>query len=338
MRARRRTAFSNALVKPRGLHNALSKRSPIYPLPIIRFCVRYNKLKGLFMKATERLDDLMRLLLWEGRLRNQRLRELFQLGIVRASQLIQELRAANEDATSWDPKKKAFIATPALYRKYRNLNHEHPFSLDSYLALVTAAGQLDDRVLVSAYRDLTPVSPDLFSFLHTSVVEHTWLRLKYRSMSNPEPHFRTVFPTALVRTGSRWHLRGWTQETASHRDYNLGRITSWESIGVEGTKAPADKAWERRVKVRLVAHPALSPAQADVVRWEYLGGKRERQEPCRAALLPYLMQEFNVALDPKSQTPPRYLLSAENSVELQEWMWPQSAPGRRQSLGNSTGS
>lgn len=285
------------------------------------------------MKAAERLDDLMRLVMWEGRLRNQRLRDLFQLGVVRASQLIQEFRASNKDFVSWDPKEKAFLATTALYRAHRNLDHDHRFSLDSYLALVTAAGKLDDGVLVSAYRDLTPIKPDLFSLLHNCVIEQTWVRLQYRSMSNPTPHFRTVFPTALVRTGSRWHLRGWTQETASHRDYNLGRVTAWSPIEDIESKAPVDEAWERRVKVRLVAHPALSPEQACVVRWEYLGGKRKRQESCRAALLPYLMQAFNVATDVRSQTPPRYLLAAENSGDFAGWLWPRET-GAGQSVGN----
>lgn len=272
------------------------------------------------MAAASRLDDLLRLLLWEGRLQNARLRELFDLGSVRSSQLIQEFREAYPTSTVWDSKRKSFLASPRAYQGRKTVESADPHSLESYITLITAAGALENSALVHAHRDLTPARPSLFAFLQTAIAERAWARLSYRSMSTPQPHERTVLPSHLVKAGSRWHVRAFTVETKSHRDYNLGRIVKWGLAETPDVAPSKDDAWGSKVAVRLVPHPSLSAEQEDVVRFEYMGGAASRVETTRGALVPYLVQSFRAATD-ANHLPPEYQLAVHNLEEVRRWLW-----------------
>lgn len=83
-----------------------------------------------------------------------------------------------------------------------------------------------------------------------------------------------------------------------------------------------DQAWSVIVKVRIEAHPALSPAQQVVVRDEMFRGAASRVEHCRGALLQYMLQELRVAVDPDKQCPPEYQLAASNPKECKPWIFP----------------
>jgi hypothetical protein len=76
------------------------------------------------------------------------------------------------------------------------------------------------------------------------------------------------------------------------------------------------------VKVRVQAHPQLTPGQQDLVRFEYFDGTAARVHSCRGALLPYLVQELRLALDVTKELPPEYQLAVENVEEVRKWLFP----------------
>lgn len=99
---------------------------------------------------------------------------------------------------------------------------------------------------------------------------------------NPELHERTIEPHSLVRAGRRWHVRGFCLLRQDFRDFVLGRMTKAQLLPEPCTAdASADASWSTVLKVRLVAHPRLSPAQQLVVRNEYFNGASARVESCR---------------------------------------------------------
>ena len=159
-------------------------------------------------------------------------------------------------------------------------------------------------------------SPKAFATIRLAIEEHTELRFTYRSMGNPEARVRIIEPHSLVQAGRRWHVRGYCSETQDFRDFVLGRMTALKRMEQHAeTTAADDNAWNTPVKVRLVAHPALSVAQQAVVGQEIFAGTSARVETCRGPLVPYFIQEVRAAVDVERQMPPDYQLALANVEE-----------------------
>lgn len=265
-------------------------------------------------------ESLRALLLWEGRLNNARLRELLGVGVTRTSQLIRAFRESHPTWLEWDSVKRGFTATPEAYRS----NFDAVASLAQYLSIVgiphTAAGSPDGQTLWSAFPDWSVPLPRVFAQLSQAIDSSSQVEITYRSMSNPLPHTRQISPHSLVRAGRRWHVRGFCTSRADFRDFALGRIGRVKILTTPCEKnAEEDLAWITTVDVRLVAHPALSSEQQDVVRAEYFANTAARVERCRAALVMYFIQDLRAATDVIGQVPPEYQLAVENIEELRQW-------------------
>jgi predicted DNA-binding transcriptional regulator YafY len=112
-------------------------------------------------------------------------------------------------------------------------------------------------------------------------------------------------------------------ETGDFRDFVLGRIAKLSILDQKAESTVAEDAkWNAVVKVRIQAHPKLTPGQQDLVRSEYFDGTAARVHSCRGALLPYLVQELRLALDVSKELPPEYQLAVENVEEVRKWLFP----------------
>lgn len=265
---------------------------------------------------------LQALLLWEGRLNNSRLRELFGLSVPRASVWIRELREAYPDWLIWDARTRSFLATPAAYSIGANA-----VALERYLGIVGLSGPLESmsnaKSLQAAFPSL--VSPDsaVFGPLNRAIHVGLPVEITYTSFQHPEPHVRVIHPHALVRTDQRWHVRAFCERNGGFRDFNLGRVRDVRLRESEqAVPASEDAAWQTVVEVRFIPHPGLSDAHARVVRDEYFRGAGSRVETCRGALVHYFVKSVQAATDPTRQTPPDYLLAVFNAQELTPWLFP----------------
>lgn len=275
----------------------------------------------------QRLHLLTDLLTWEGRLSNQRLRSLFGISAVRASEWIRELRTRHSDWLIHDTRSRSYTATAALYRAggVRAERQSRGESLARYLNLVGLphAPEKSTSGLWAAFPDISVPDPSVFAKLNDAINSRRVVAATYRSMGNPEPHIRTLSPHSLVKVGRRWHVRAYSRENEGFRDYALGRIVSLtlrEDLADCG--AEDDIGWMTMVKVRLIPHPELSLDQQDVIRFEYFGGTAARVDTCRGALVSYFIQDVRAALDPGKQRPPDYQLAVENIDDVNPWLFP----------------
>lgn len=253
--------------------------------------------------------------------------EVHGLSGIRASQWLREFRDASLDWLSWDPKSKSHRATSSAYKAAKDTaakDYASDLGLAAYLAetgvgvdLVTGNGQ----IAVAAW-NFSRLSPETFARVRMAIASGTQLNLDYRSMRTPEPHKRTIEPHSLVQAGRRWHIRGYCVETGDFRDYVLGRIANVQTT-LEKAKSSIndDFRWNKVVKVRIVAHPNLTVAQQAMVGSEYFNGTSARVLSCRAALVPYLIQELRLALDIEHDLPPEYQLCIDNMKEVKQWLF-----------------
>jgi hypothetical protein len=281
--------------------------------------------------SQHRLSLLKSILQWEGRLNNGRLRELFDLSGVRASEWIREFREQYPNWTTWDSKTRSYHATPEVYRSVGNADlrrQEDAVSLSQYLALVgipyAAAGEsLSGRMLWAAFPDLSVPSPRIFALVSEAIRTHRVLQITYRSMREPAPHQRTISPHSLIRAGRRWHARAFCSTHQDFRDYALGRIENAKMLDTPSERLEHDDtAWMTMVRVRLVAHPDLTPEQESLIRFEYFNNTAARADTCRGALVGYFIQDVRAATDTKTQRPPEYQLAVANIDEVRQWLFP----------------
>jgi len=142
-------------------------------------------------------------------------------------------------------------------------------------------------------------------------------------MKDPKPHIRIISPHSIIRAGRRWHVRAYCELNKQFRDYNLGRISDVKLLD-KSSESPMkdDKDWMTEVKIRLIAHPDLSPDQESLIRFEYFQDTAARVTTCRAPLINYFIQDVRAAIDIKTQRPPEYQLAVQNLEEISQWLFP----------------
>jgi hypothetical protein len=286
-----------------------------------------NEMKPANLLEKNRYKVMRRMALWEGRLSRGRLMDVLGLSGIRVSQLLREVREETPDWFEWHSKSKSYFVTGAAYKKVQAelKTGTSDLSLEAYLAEADIHADLAPGAgpVTVAPWGFSQVNPHVFSRIRLAIEQGTRLKLEYRSMRSPEPHPRTVEPHSLVQAGRRWHMRGYCLETGDFRDFVLGRIAKLFTLDQKSENTVAqDAKWTTVVKVRIQAHPKLTPGQQDLVRSEYFDGTAARVHSCRGALLPYLVQELRLALDVSKELPPEYQLAVENVEEVRKWLFP----------------
>lgn len=277
----------------------------------------------------QRLSTLELLLLWEGVLNRSRLAKILRLGDIRASQLIQEFRTAYPRWLTWNSKSRSYHVTYEAYAATKRDDKAHDLaeSLAKYLSLVGLPYVASDadatNPICSAFPDLSTPEPQVFAILSQAIRSNSAVEIVYRSMAEPAAHRRIISPHHLVRAGRRWHVRAFCAERNAFRDYTLRRIVEVSPQKQAATRGVMDdEAWMTMVPVRLIAHPLLSFEQQEVIRFEYFSNTSACVHTCRAALLPYFIQDMRAAIDPENQRPPDYQLAVQNLAEVMPWVFP----------------
>jgi len=278
----------------------------------------------------QRLTLLASILLWEGRLNNARLRDIFNLSSVRASEWIREFRETYPAWTEWNSKTRSYHATMKAYRSDgsgEQRKQSDATSLSQYLGLVGIPHSVTElsqsRAIWAAFPDLSVPSPRTFALVSEAIRERQTLQITYRSMREPTPHLRVIAPHSLIRAGRRWHLRAFSSTNQDFRDYALGRVEKVERLDSPAERTEKDdRAWMTKVPVRMVAHPDLTPEQEALIRFEYFNNTAARVDTCRGALVSYFIQDVRAAVDPAKQRPPDFQMAVANIEEVRPWLFP----------------
>lgn len=278
----------------------------------------------------QRQSILELLLIWEGFLNRSRIASLLGLGDIRASQLIQEFRDEHPSWVEWNTKSRSYHVTSAAYARATPTakTRDRAESLAKYLSLVGlpyVAGDVAEVAPVcAAFPDLSTPEPEVFAVLSQAIRSNSAVEITYRSMTEPAAHRRIISPHHLVRAGRRWHVRAFSAESNAFRDYTLRRIVEVKPQQQAANRGVMDdEAWVTLVPVRLIAHPLLTFEQQEVIRFEYFSNTSALLHTCRAALVPYFIQDMRAALDPTTQRPPDYQLAVQNLAEVKPWVFPR---------------
>jgi hypothetical protein len=258
------------------------------------------------------------LLLWEGRVRNTRLRAILGIHFTTASRLVAAYRELNPGAADYEASTKSYVASPSIKAALTD------GTVEEYLALVDCTRAGKDPV-VRLMKDFSDLKPPLFALLHRACEERRGAHIVHGSMPNPKHGVREIWPHALVRAGRRWHVRAWCVQAEQFRDFSLGRIHNACLLDAERpalADPQKDTAWQTFVDLRLIAHPELSREQQRLVQDEYFKGASARGLTERGALLPYLIHDLRASLDVSKERPPSFQLAVVDPSALASWLLP----------------
>lgn len=180
--------------------------------------------------------------------------------------------------------------------------------------VVLSSGMPPVEVLEPAHRR---VDVRVLSSLCRAIHAGEKIELAYQSLEHAEPARLWLSPHALVYNGFRWHMRGWSENTQSFRDYVLARIRSEPvTVGLADCGAGDDEAWQSIVVVRVAPHPGLTANQRQVIADDFGMMDDYVDIPVRAALIPYYLRLMRIGLGDESREPKIQQIVLANKDEV----------------------
>lgn len=262
---------------------------------------------------------------WEGRLTTNHLMNSFGIGRQQASKDINtyltDIAPANlvynkhlkgyEPSPNFAPRVTSGTADEYLHVLSRTKDLAHTFeNLDLGFAN-THMLQLPSR----------PVDPVVLRAIVQGAREQKRVDIGYISVNNPETDGRIIVPHTLVCTPARWHVRAYCEKNGDYRDFVLSRFRGEPDILNKSTHGKeADTAWNTEIELSITPDPRLQKLQQKVIAHDYGMKRNKLAVPCKAALLPYVLNVYG--LDPHKQNtkPEAQQIVIGNYKSLEKWL------------------
>lgn len=255
------------------------------------------------------------LLLWEGQISNERVREVLGIQKVQASRVLSEYVAYNPEQIDSKTTRSPYKAQLEITPKYSS------GSIEEYISVAKFFDSSDELILDARY-DLTTPSSEVISHISQAIRNKCGLKINYLSMTNPQGLERVIYPHTIVRAGRRWHVRAWCGEKCEYRDFVIGRIKNVSITNITSkNNISGDIYWNNKVDLIIGAHPKLNGDQIDVIRSEFFRGAVSRKLVIRSCLLQYVIQDIRASIDYEKELPPEYQLVVLNLSEIKHFLF-----------------
>lgn len=233
---------------------------------------------------------------WEGFVQRHRLSEAFGLNVEGVSRDFSLYRELFPENLTYDPSRKGYAPTPHFMPKLADGN------ADKYLSLLRLHSEGSTQWLIqglpgTAEAECVPLQPggidsgDLKEITR-AIAAGTLLTGMYQSMRSLKPERVHVWPTALIFSGYRWHLRAYDLDRDIHRDLVLARLSA-KPGKARVQSIPEDPAWGAIVTVQVKPAQHWSPTQKSAIAKEYgmvrLRGSWVWSVKLRQCLVPYFL-------------------------------------------------
>lgn len=280
--------------------------------------------QGLRWGVARRLEFIDFRLFWHGRINRGDLTEQFGISVPQASADLARYQEMAPHNLSYDPSLKCYLATKA-YRSFFEVE-----DAGRYLAQLNslASGTIaqegawlaetpEFRIVPTPGRSVD--SRSLKAVLR-GIRDRLALRIRYQSMSRPEPHWRWITPHALGFNGFRWHVRALCHNDETFKDFVLARIYEIGESRPHAMDSDADEAWFDSVTVIISPHPGLSESQAEAIKLDYDMPEGVRAITVSSAFLYYFLKHMGLDGDPQRERPQDQQIVLVNREEVMSAM------------------
>ncbi len=285
-----------------------------------------NKVEALGNAQRRRLERIDLLLAWDASFGRSDLTEFFKISDQQASADIAKYKEIAPLNCHYDTKVRKYLVTP---------NYQHALvkpSADRYLDQLQGLKSETLEPSQTWFRDIPTYDiipsfrPDVPNEALRGVLKairnNCAARIKYQSLTGPEPTVRRIAPHAIAFSGRRWHVRAWCFKRAEFRDFVLTRILSvvdFDELDLSELSYPTiqegDLDWNLTIDVKIVSCKGLPESQREVISKDYGMDASGRQIQVRKCLIVYFVDWHR--LDPK-----RYAAIPENErmIEIDNWL------------------
>ena len=262
---------------------------------------------------------------WEGRLTTNHLVNSFGIGRQQASKdinsYIKEVAPNNliynkhlkgyEPSPQFTPVLTTGTADEYLHVLSRTKDLAHTFaSLD--------LGFANTHMLQLPSRRVDPV---ILRTIVQAAREQKRIDIGYISVNNPETDGRIIVPHTLVCTPMRWHVRAYCEKNGEYRDFVLSRFRGKPDLLEKSEYGKDDDtAWHTEIELSITPDPRLEKRQQKVIAYDYGMARNKLAVPCKAALLQYVLQAYQ--LDPYKQEakPEAQQIVIGNYKSIERWL------------------
>ena len=250
-------------------------------------------------EAQQRIRFIEERLFWTGRINRKEIVEFFGITNAHASSdltLYQDLAPAN---MAYDMSGRTY----RIQEDFKPLFGSHSFKTFLGRRLVNDGFLPDLSFMETLPFPTRAADPKVIRKVLGAIREGWRIKIRYQSLSTPEPTWRWISPHALAHDGYRWHIRAWCEKRENFRDFVLGRILSVaKGQGKRFIDPAKDTAWKETVDVKIGPHPALSHEQEAVVSLDYGMKNGIAKMTVRRAMLLYALAHLR--LDTDNHKPP----------------------------------
>lgn len=263
--------------------------------------------RGLRWGVERRLEFVDFRLCWDGRINRSDLTEQFGISTPQASADLARYQELAPTNVYYDASLKCYMAA-GTYRPVFEVEDSDRYlgQLNSLASGTIAHGEAwlaespEFRIVPTPGRSVD--SHSLKAILRAIRDRHA-LRIRYQSMSKPEPQWRWITPHALGFDGFRWHVRALCHNDETFKDFVFARISEIDESKPHAIDSGADKAWFDSVTVIIAPHPSLSESQSKAVKLDYGMPEGVRAITVPTAFLYYFLKRLGLDDDPERKRP-----------------------------------
>lgn len=227
---------------------------------------------------------------WYGKLNRSDLIEHFKISVPQASLDIANYSALAPENIDYDRSAKTYIRLNTFTEYYPESSSAKKFLSELLTSEeINSASQSICSVIPTFERS---VDDCVTSKIVSAIENRQIVQIKYQSMTKAESSVRKIFPTQLVYTGSRWHVRAFCFKRESYLDFLLARILEVSQAENSTITMPRDTDWETDVTLEIEPAKGLTASQRAVIEYDYGMRNQVLEMKCRKAFLFYLLKRY----------------------------------------------
>lgn len=280
----------------------------------------------------ERLRFVETMVLWEGIVRRQRVRDAFGVNVNHVTKDLRYYQEQFPDALDYRPEKRGYVAGPKFKPHYAS------DSPTEYLGLLQAKAQTHSSALAPLLGgehlavDALPspavgVDKEVLQAVAFAIHHRQGISATYHTLSGNEASTRTLWPHALFNTGLRWYVRAFDSKSQEFRSFLLTRLEGATRVSsAPPLTATKDNDWHKTVVAHVIPNPGLNSNQQAVIAREFGMTRVGKGWVWKVELRPCLVGHFvsRYHLDDETQRGSRTRwLALKNPSSLKPYFFPR---------------
>ncbi|WP_372084978.1 WYL domain-containing protein [Tistrella mobilis] len=254
-----------------------------------------------------RLEFIEFRLFWEGYVNRGDLMEMFGISVQQASTDLNRYLGLAPDNMAYDKSAKTYVRRANFAPLFLTPDASHYLSqlrsvadgiLDKADAWIGNLPEFD-----AAPTPVRGVDARTLQAVATAIRRGESVKIKYQSLTRPEPKWRWIAPHAVGSDGFRWHARAFCEIDLTFKDFVLSQIMETRGTRPRSCDPADDTDWHEHVVLEIGPHPGLSETQQKVIALDYGMRAGKAKIKVRSAFLYYALRRLGLDTDPAARLP-----------------------------------